>query len=998
MFSFSATNQKSEDNKRPLLTFITCRGKKRFSKEYILLQNLRSKRQRKESSHDDQTSTNIRRTHQKTSKQEVMIKDISESSLTSTELFKDTDKTLEKFIIKRFENELKSQRLIDDLQKKVHSQVSIVEETNDKQTFSEKVHKYRVAITEPWNKSASKPFRSPTTGENKQSKHLFSRDETAEHIPLRKFKDELHVNLQTDKQRDKLLRHVLSRQESTRHEHVHNVKDELHNQGTDHEPRNEMDGKPSSPCTNSRKEHFQDVFPKHETVRHVLMSNKHPHKHEDTIRELEQEINTTPSVFSTRKRNETCNEVLFRSKLKEKRCGNQDTVKPSGALKTSVSEPVQDTFFRQGTPRQVDLRKSKKDRYKDTITELRKDIDITPSSSPTRSKNKLFSHDLSSHALLCNFKDELHTLKTEHKCQNTVTQSPKEMDRTPFSSAICIRNELSRHEYSISVSCRHTPSSKFSRTEMLHEYVGKVTESPTGIAEIPPNFSTKIKKEPCKGVFPKSRLPDHVSLREINKEKYVVSHSQSTVTKSTNKYSKQVQLRTEIDGTPSSTRTQSKNAFSRLGSPIHVSLCKLDRDASRISQNIYLDAQNKMYEIQSYSPASSKNELSEYDSLKYQSLRKFKDELHKHHYTVSEPQNEMNETSFICLTRCENKLSMHKSPMCESMCKLKDVLSNQGTNIQPQKKMYTTLSTSPTRRKIDSRRDWLLCKFKDKLSKYHDIDHEPQKEMNETPSSCHTRNENELSGRDSPIRVLLYKFKDYLLKYRNQVLEAQKQINGTPYSSLAKSTNILSKHALSTHETQSNASTQHVPLSLKGMAETASNSSIKIRKVPFRRDFQRKLNFPSRHVPIRKSKNDLCTYRNIVPHPRKELHRTPFNSLEKIKHVVSRYDPSKYILSKSLYSRKRKNKPLKYQSTVTQQRKKLIRTSSKSPVTAEKMNSKPRCVLFQIIHKKSEDASNTASDTSQTTRTNHSTLSILNDGNIKMIENQEKNKGYFNFI
>lgn len=1322
MFSFSATNQKSEDNKRPLLTFVPCCGKRGFSNEYIPPQNLQSKWQRKESSHDDQNSINIRRSHQKTSKQEVINSNISESSLRSTEFPINSRNSLEKIIFKRLENKPKSRRFIDDLQQRVHSQVSIVEETNNKRTFSEEAHKYRVAIPEPWKKRASKPFRSSTTGENKQSKHLFSREATAEPILLSKFKDELHVNPQTDKQRHKLLRRVPSRLESTRHGHVLNVKDELHNQETDHEPRKEMDGKPSSPCTNSRKEHFQDVLSKHGTARHVdvLVLNKHHHKHQDTIREPEQEIDTTQSIFFTRKGNEPWNEVPFRSKLKEKLCGNQDTdlesqeemdVKPSGALIRSVKEPSQDIFARHGTPKQVDLRKSKKDRSNDTITELRKDVDITPSSSTTRSRNELYSHKLTSHALLCQCKDDLHTLKKElNKCQNTHTKSrkeldrtpyssptnceselsrqepsghlcnfkeehrnyqgtdletrkeingkpssfstssakrpqdvfprhvksifnkgqhqdviqeprkeidrklsstlirsenepctyvfsrheplrcvpvpkfkyklrgyhdtdlesqeemywkssssltrsvrapsqevfsrhemarhedlqklkkdrhkyqvtmaevqkdisqsssptksgnksysnvlssqeslrhvllrkykdellkiqdtalelqekidkrlccrgknfcrhvlsrhdfssdtpsrhlhniltkkipsnhtarnnarrisrlenarkfnllsrnvpsrtfnddkldtcaqpPKEMDKTPFSSATCIRNELSGHEYSVSVSSRHTPLSKFSRTEMLHECLGKVTESPTGIAKIPPNFSTKIKNDLCRGVFSKSRLPRHVSLKKRKKEKYLDTPSQITVTES----------RKETDGTPFSSRTQSENALSRLESSINEPLCKLDRDALRLYQNINLDAQNKVNEMPSTSPASSKNELSEY-SLKYQSLCKYKDGLRKHHYKVSEPQKEMNETSSICLTRCENGLSMHKSPTYESMYKFKDVLSNQDTDIQPQKKMYETSSTSPMKSKTDSRRDGLLCKFKDELSKYHDIDHEPQKEIDDAPSSCHTRSKQKLFRRSSLIRVILHKFKDYLLKYRNQVLEPQKQNNGTPYSSLAKTKNTSSKHAISTHESQSNAFIQHVPL--YKFKDDLLRSSIKIGKVPFRCDFQRKLNFPSRHVPIRKSKDELCTYQNVnVPHPRKELPRTPFNSFEKIKHVVSRYDPSKYALSRALYSGKRNNNLLNYQSTITQRRKQLIRTSSKPPVTDVKINSKPRHVHFQIIHKKGEDASKTASDIPQTTRIKHSTLPIMNNVNIKIDKNQEYNEG-----
>ncbi|XP_026325491.1 uncharacterized protein LOC113234395 [Hyposmocoma kahamanoa] len=1139
-----------------------------FSTEYISVQNLQNKRQREEILNEDQIAN--MREHKKTPNLENIINDVKEFS-----------HNVERHSINRFEDELKCQGLKDGSSKIVRGRVSIVEKTNSKRTFREEPRKYKVTVPEPLNGRASKSLRSHATAENKLSTNAPSGP-----ISLGKFKAELLEYLQTHKRSgDKLFSRVLSTQEFSKHVQSATtkckVKDKLRNKGTDLELRKGSNGKPSGSRTNSRKEHTRDVCSKLETPRYVdvLVFNTDQHKRPRTVKEPRKEVDRRPSISLTRSGNKTFSHVLPRHesagyvplrklknkafshvlprhesagyvplrKLKNELHRTQDADLESRNKMVTKRPREYSHVFSRNTPEYVDLRKSKEDqhKYQDTITELQNHTDITSYSSLIKSGNESLghghsSHESPSHAILC--VNELRKLKKNlNKSQDLITESRKNLDKTPSSSSTKSEYELSRQEsprhlpndelrkyhasdlesrkkesngkpsisstrggkeLSQDISSQHvniyifntgeykyqdtiTEGKKINRRPLIssarrgnifsrHNTSGYVSDVPlsgfkdklrgdndTGL-EFDNKASSSLATSGRKplDVFSRNEISRHVYLQKLQKDrrkyqdtikelqKYIHIISSNTPTrsvkesfncglsnykplrhvllpKSKSKLLKKEQRkyqdtatepRKEVDkwtATSSNSCTDSRYKFA-----IHMPVSKL-KDTVPNYPSTDLELQNQMYRISSTSLTSRKNELSKRDTFRHDPLCKFEDELYKHHDTDNEPQKEMDEPLSSCPTISDNEFSNLESCI---------------NHIEPQNKMYAMSSTSPSRCKTefsecDSHRDGPLCKFKDELRKQHDkvrememnvslfscptrsehelsgqesgtkvslckfkdvvceyqdiyldaenktyvtsstsptrrktefLKHgsrkkdtvpEPQKKIDEVPSSYITRSITKLSTHKSPLQVVLDKFKDYLGKYPDPVSESKKQISGTLHSTLAKTTDILSRYP-----SYSNASTQHVPLrkfkdelneyqetvtvSLKRMDETVSHSSAN-RKDQSRRDRSRKLNVPSRHVPIRKSRDKLYNYQNIVSRPRKE-----------------------------------------YQSTVTQRREVLRRTSFKSPLIVGKTSSKPIHVPFQIIHKKSEGiVSKVASN--------------ITDSNIKIDgEDQEYNKAY----
>lgn len=1124
-----------------------------FSTEYISVQNLQNKRQREEILNDDQIAN--MREHKKTPKLENIINDVKEFS-----------HNVERHYINRFEDELKCQGLKDGSSNIVRGPVSIVEKTNSKRTFREEPRKYKVIVPEPLNESASKSLRSHATAENKLSTNA-----PPGPISLGKFKAELLQYLQTHKRSgDKLFSRVLSTQEFPKHVQSAitkcKVTDKLRNKGTDLKLRKGINGKPSGSRTNSRKEHSRDVFTKVETPRYVdvLVFSTDQHKRPRTVREPRKEVDRRPSISLKTSGNEIFSHVLPRHKsagyVPLRKLKNElhriQAADLESRNKMATKRPREYSHvFSRNTPEYVDLRKSKKDqhKYQDTITELQNHTDITSYSSLIKSGNESFGHGHSrhespSHVILR--VNELHKLKKNlNKSQDLVTESRKNMGKTPSSSSTKSEYELSRQEsprhlsndelrkyhasdlesrkkesngkpsisstrggkeLSQDISSQHVKIYKFNRGEYKYYiiterkkinkrplisstrrgnifsrhntsgYVSDVSfsvfkdklrgDNDTGL-ESRKEFDNKASsslatsgRKPSLDVFSRNEISRHVHLQKLKKDrrkyqdtikelqKYIHIISSNTPTrsgkesfnrglfsykplrhvplsKSKNKLCKlkkeqrryldtATEPRKEVDkwtATPYNSCTHSRYEFAT-----HMPVSKL-KDTVPNYPNADLELQNQMYRISSTSLTSRKNELSKRDTFRHEPLCKFEDKLYKYHDTDNEPQKEMDEPLSSCPTISDNELSN---------------LEYCINHIEPLNKMYAMSSTSPSRCKTefsecDSHRDGPLCKFKDELRKQHDkvrememnvslfscptrSEHEfsgqesgikvslckfndvtceyqdiyldaenktyvtsstsptrrkteflnrasrkqdtvpePQKKIDEVPSSNITRSITKLSEHKSPLHVVLDKFKDYLGKYNDPVSESKKQISGTLYSTLAKTTDILSRYP-----SYSNASTQYVPLrkfkdelneyqetvtvSLKRMGETVSHSSVNS-KDQSRCDCSRKLNVPSRHVPIRKSRD-----KNIVSRPRKE-----------------------------------------YQSTVTQRREVLRRSSFKSPLMAGKTSSKPIHVTFQIIHKKSEGiVSKVASN--------------IKDSNIKIDgEDQEYNKGctsLFSFI
>lgn len=862
-------------------------------------------------------------------------------------------------------------------------------------------HKYQETITE-FRKASEldsdeniSPTSSTTRRRNDFFSHGVSEYESRSHALLRKFKDELlKMKIELNKQQvtvtqpnKEMDRTLSSPPTKSENEHsgiessgyVHSIS--FQDKTTDLEPRKEMNGKPSSSSIISRSKPSRDGFSKHEIAKYVELPvfNKEHHKARDTITEPREEIDKIPSrsistvnepsrhVLSTHK----SRGYIALCKSKNKLCEYYDTdletqeefYGKSFSSLTRSRRKLQDVIPRHQTPKVVNFRKLKNDghKYNDTITDLRKGIDLITSSLLTRSENESSGYGLSRHAspthvLLCKYVDDLRNYL------DNALNIREEIDRKSCTTTTR-ENEFSRHASSSNIISSH---------ELLHK---KMDKTPTNSAA----------KHNARTI---SRFATAKELNMLSpEESRELKDDLDTIR----------QPRKQIDRTLSSSKRTRNEPFRRLlprhetpiSLPSRSTLSLKFKEKRYKYQGTATESRKNKAKTPSTSPAKITKDLSrrvipENLLTGHISLRKCKKEVNKYDDTVTEPQKEMDKTP-SSLTQSENEISRHESSIDVPLYEFKDVRRKfYDEDLDQQNKLYRTPCTSPISSKDEiSKRD---SHIHVPLSKYLDTVLEPQKEMYETPSSLPTRSENNISSDKSDRNEPLYKFKfDYLSKHKNPVPESQ-----TPYSSLTRTSNILSRHVLSPTESHSNGTSQHVKSELhvnldtvlKGTAEKPFSSRIK--KDPCRRVLSRKLDIPLRNIPMHKWKDELFIYQNKVTQPRKEYHRTSCDSSEDSRRALSKPDPFRHALSRAPYSRKLKNEVHKYQSTVTQPRKKSTSTSSRSPTSGSNKSGKARHVPIEIKHCKSNGVvSKTASDTT----------TVLDDGNIKVNDEQEDNKG-----